>query len=231
MGATNDPGNKLRGAVKLRDVYIKVAREVTGPRSIDFQREACPDQFVGSIEDFDGNSDDFPLRKPVIRLDDHPCVVLVMESPHKDEFIGDRGPAKGKTGVQIRKYIATIVAGLGGQASELILVNAIQYQCSLGVATHNYRDEVFCRLWKKGGEADFEGRLTQTYRFGDMLFNCCTGSERRKMITAAIRNLVGSVPLFSGPHPFSWRYKQNRMSVKLDTAHQIAGPYAASLRG
>lgn len=203
----------------LRNKYIEIARSVSGRVSTAHQSGACPDQFVGSIHDFDGDADAFPLRERVTRLDNSPCVVLVMESPHIDEFIGDWGPAKGKTGVQIRKHIASIVAGLGGQLSELILVNAIQYQCSLGVATRHYRDTVFRTLWANGGASDFERRLTQVYRPGDMLFNCCTGSDPRKglrqLVTAAIRNSLGAVPLHSGPHPFSWFSSRNRMAVRL----------------
>ena len=221
--------------MKLRERYSKVARTVTGRENIDLQCGACPDQRVGSIDDFDGNADAFPLREPVTRLDNSPCVVLVMESPHKDEFIGDWGPAKGKTGVQIRKHIASIVVSLGGQLSELILVNAIQHQCSLGEATHRYRDMVFWRLWASGGAEDFETRLVQIYQPGDMLLNCCTGSDRRnglrQLVTAAIRNSLGTVTLHSGPHPSSWFSEQNRRAVRLVAAQQTDTAEAASRRG
>jgi hypothetical protein len=158
-----------------------------------------------------------------------------MESPHTDEFIEEWGPAKGKTGVQIRKHIATIVAGLGGRLSELILVNAIQHQCSLGVPTRRYRDKVFRSLWKNGGSEDFERRLKQLYRPGDMLFNCCTGSDPRKglrqLVTAAVRNSLGAVPLHSGPHPFGWFSERNRGAIRLVVAQQTAAADAASRRG
>lgn len=203
--------------MNLRDRYIEIARTV-GRENMDFQHGACPDQCVGSIVDFDGNSDTFPLRKPISRMEKSPCVVLVMESPHREEFIEQWGPAKGKTGVQIRKHTATIVTGLGGELSELILINAIQHQCSLGVATHQYRDTVFRRLWAIGGDADFKRRLKQVYRPGDMLFNCCTGGDPfnglRQLVTASIRNSLGSVPFHSGPHPYSWFNERNRVAVR-----------------
>lgn len=212
--------------MNLREKYNQIACSVSGRVNTAFQSGVCPDQFVGSMRGFDGSADDFPLRRTVTRLDNSPCVVLVMESPHIDEFIGEWGPAKGKTGVQIRKYIATIVTGLGGQLSELFLINAIQHQCSLGIATRHYRDNVFRALWASGGASDFERRLMQVYRPGDMLFNCCTGSDPhnglRQLVTAAIRNSLGTVPLHSGPHPFSWFSARNRLAIRLISAQQCA---------
>lgn len=210
---------KLKNLVKLRDRYCEIARTVTGRDQINIQCGVCPDQCVGSINDFESHANAFPRRVQVTRKVDFPCVILVMESPHKDEFIGGWGPAKGATGAQIRRHFGTIVAGLGGQLSELILVNAIQYQCSLGVATHLHRDHVFQSLWESGGSVDFEKRLKAIYRPQDMLFNCCTGSDkrigRRQFVTASIRNSLGAVSLYSGPHPSGWFSERNRVAVRL----------------
>jgi hypothetical protein len=206
--------------VKLSKRFCEVARAIAGDGSIDFQCGACPDQSVGLIGDFNADSDDFPQRKPVARLDDRRCVVLIMESPHINEFIGEWGPAKGKTGKQIRKHITKIVTDPQGCLSELILINAIQYQCSLGISTDRYRDEIFYSFWQNGGKENFERRLKCLYRPMDMLFNCCTkGSSRkdlRHLVTAAIRSSLGAVSLHSGPHPCSWFCKRNRDAVRLD---------------
>ncbi len=209
----------MKDALNLTEQYCEIARTLVGSEHVNIQHGVCPDQGVGSIGDFDGNAEDFPMRQPVTRLDDLPCVVLVMESPHIHEFIENWGPAKGKTGTRIRKYIGAIVTGLGSQLSDLILINAIQYQCSLGLPTHRYRDRVFKSLWETGGAVDFKQRLKLIYRPQDMLLNCCTGTEplvgRRQLVTAAIRNSLGSVALYSGPHPFSWISEPNRMAVRL----------------
>lgn len=209
----------MKDALNLTAQYCEIARTIAGSDHVNIQCGVCPDQGVGSIDDFDGNAGDFPMRQSVTRLDGLPCVVLVMESPHIHEFIENWGPAKGITGKRIRKYIGAIVAGLGGELSNLILVNAIQYQCSLGLPTHLYRDRVFKSLWETGGAVDFEQRLRLIYRPHDMLLNCCTGTEpligRRQLVTTAIRNSVGSVALHSGPHPFSWISESNRMAVRL----------------
>lgn len=132
------------------------------------------------------------------------------------------GPCQRENWHTNSKNIGAIVAGLGGQLSDLILVNAIQYQCSLGLPTHRYRDRVFKSLWENGGAVDFKQRLKLIYRPHDMLLNCCTGTEpligRRQLVTAAIRNSLGSVALYSGPHPFSWISEPNRMAVTVVVA-------------
>lgn len=205
--------------MKLRETYCDIARSVIGSDNIDLQSGACPDQWVGSITDFDRNADTFPLRTLATQRANHPCIILVMESPHINEFVGEIGPAKGKTGVQIRQHIAAIVTDLGGPISDLLLVNAIQYQCSLGVPTSRYRDTVFRRVWEKGGAEDFSTRLKQLYRPGDMLLNCCTGGDPRtglrQLVTQAIRSSLGTVTLHSGPHPFSWFNERNRRAIHL----------------
>jgi hypothetical protein len=65
------------------------------------ETRTCQDQYVGPLSKLT-NQHDFPFRKFVDERPDSPCLILVMESPHKDEFIEDVGPAKGKTGRNIR---------------------------------------------------------------------------------------------------------------------------------
>ena len=68
--------------MELRETYCDIACNVIGSENTALQCDACPDQRVGSIKDFDGNADTFPIRESATRLDDHPCIVLVMGSPH-----------------------------------------------------------------------------------------------------------------------------------------------------
>ena len=203
--------------MKLSNKFCEIGRSIAGANVSEFQCRACPDQLVGPIVGFKHNSVGFPNRLPTMKRDDSPLVVLVMESPHKEEFLGEWGPAKGKTGILIRQYIKGIVQRLRGPLSELILVNAIQHQCSLGVATHYHRDEVFLRLWAEGGREDFERRLAQVYRQGDMVLNCCTDSnpkDRRQIVTDAIQSALGIGRIHSGPHPSSWFSTSHRRAVR-----------------
>ena len=212
----------------LGEKFCEIARSVPGSAKTNFKQKTCPDQCVGEIAKFGHDTSDFPRRGPAIQRESSPYVILVMESPHTQEFDGEPGPAKGSTGDQIRRHIAEILRELSpSPPSELILVNAIQYQCSLGVDTEVHRDEVFRRFWEKGGRRDFEERLTQVYNPGDLLLNCCTDGKPtkglRKLVTAAIHDSLGMVPLHSGPHPCSWYSPRNRRSVRL-VAPLVAHP-------
>lgn len=200
----------------LSENFRAIARSVTSPAMMDIQIGACPDQLVGPIARFNYRVDTFPIREPANQRNGNPLVILLMESPHTEEFLGDWGPAKGKTGSHIRRYTQSIVGRLSGPMSDLILVNAIQYQCSLGKPTNRYRDEVFSRLWGHGGREDFSGRLVEIFRPGDMLLNCCTVSDgRRQLVSLAIRDSLKLVPIYAGPHPFSWFSEPCRRSIRL----------------
>lgn len=207
--------------------FYEIARSVSDSSTINFEQTICPDQCVGEIVNFVHGANDFPRREPVTRRKSSPYVILVMESPHKLEFCGEPGPAKGPTGYKIRQHIAEILRGLStSPPSELILVNAIQYQCSLGKTPVIHRDKVFRRFWENGARIDFEERLAQVYKPGDMLLNCCTDGNPTKnlrlLVTSAIQNSLGMVPLHSGPHPFSWSL--HRKSVKRVTVRPPTPP-------
>lgn len=170
----------------------------------------CPDQYVGTLSEV-MSQHDFPFRKAVYERPNSPCLILVMESPHKDEFIDEIGPAKGKTGRYIRQHLADVLDCTEYQNSGLILLNAIQHQCSLGVATKLYRDEIFRTAWINGGEVDFKRRLADTYKSGDVVLNCCTKGRKyrqhtplRDLVERAIRSNPNNVESVKRLHPSNW---------------------------
>ncbi|MFD1009508.1 hypothetical protein [Oceanisphaera ostreae] len=175
----------------------------------------CPDQYVGLIAKFPFNAD-FPERISVERRpSDIKCVVMILESPHIDEFTNSLGPAKGQTGKLIRAHFLQ-VNGLSEYINHgLILMNAVQNQCSLGSSTDCYRDEVFATTWHDGAKEDFVRRLNSTFQIGDVIVNCCT---KGKMKNNELRQLVQqSIPSDKGEvlrrtHPSSWYSEQNRRS-------------------
>lgn len=180
-----------------------------------FEARRCPDQYVGLVARFTPN-DDFPERVSVEkRPSDIKCVVMVLESPHIAEFTDRLGPAKGQTGKLIRTHFLR-VNGLSDYSNHgLILINAIQNQCSLGFTTDCYRDEVFATTWQNGAKEDFVRRLKATLRVGDVIVNCCT---KGKMKENELRRMVQqSIPIDSGEvlrrtHPSSWFSEKNRHS-------------------
>ena len=100
---------------------------------------------------------------------------------------------------------------------DLIPVNAIQHQCSLGQKTSVFRDRVFEGFWGAGGEESFVARLTDLYSAtrGDVILNCCTvGSNPKKSLKAKVRRAIeivvrtseGQSRIFELTHPFHWGY-------------------------
>ena len=171
----------------------------------------CPDQYLGLIGSLLGKSA-FPMRVPAQGRPEQVCVLMVLESPHVDEFADELGPAKGATGELIRQHLAESLDLHGLAGYGLVLVNAIQHQCSLGANTVVYRDRLFRAVWSNGGEADFRNRIVGIFRPGDVLLNCCTKGNDfeiypplRNLVEAALRAALPNVQSVRRMHPVSWR--------------------------
>lgn len=184
----------------------------------ELEARQCPDQFLGVISEIE-RSDGFPLRIPAPqRPPNRPCVLLVLESPHTSEFIGEPGPAKGGTGRNIIRFLREAVGTHDKRDFGLILINAVQFQCSLGCKTSVVRDTVFDEAWARGGRTDFEARVRALYRSGDYVVNCCTrGSSKvgSSQLRAKVHEaLLGALPpgtgVFRRNHPSFWHFSANR---------------------
>lgn len=171
----------------------------------------CPDQWVGDVacknmgfEYSNAGSQEFVKRQnlidvsmimPVKRL------IIVLESPHLDEFkfcIDSQeqsfvGPANGKTGENIRKYLEVPTQEFSSLSFvkpndnfALILMNSVPYQCSLGNSLsgpHNIwarktRDMVFRACWEKAKQ-DFCERLSGYLTEQTLVINACTRGENK----------------------------------------------------
>lgn len=91
-------------------------------------------------------------------------IIIVTESPHIDEFnnvkiidlvLGtpvDARPVNGLTGANIMTYLGGLLKSEGLYFDDgnypIIVINAIQEQCSLGVDTKIYRTENFITSWE-----------------------------------------------------------------------------------
>ncbi len=175
-------------------------------QSCCFSNQCVPDQIVGQVT-FNGNQyifnsscydkDDNHIfcRKTVTnKKQNNPVIITILESPHKHEFDKNThtpiGPANGITGKNIREKIdnciqslldetncANETSTLNSNTFDLILMNAIQFQTSLGYATKIARDDVFKCLWDCGGREDFLERLKKymnLYCSGGLILNLCT---------------------------------------------------------
>lgn len=191
-------------------------------RSLDdfkktFKDCLCLDQYLGIIGQISSDADDFNQR---LRFDERPaglnCVILVLESPHIEEFPqnGEPRPANGKTGKRIRDWLKVVLSEKYFSYG-LLLMNSIQYQCSLGLPTKCFRDDVFFDCWQLFGKESFAFRLQNTYRPGDIVLNCCTKGntkkkELRKLVDLVIKEKVDAACILRRSHPVSWFSKNHR---------------------
>lgn len=171
----------------------------------------CPDQFLGFIGGLLGKPR-FPMRIPAQSRPPGDCVIMVLESPHVDEFSGELGPANGATGEMIRLHLEESLGFHRMADYGLVLVNAIQHQCSLGANTVVYRDRIFRAVWSNGGEQDFRNRMVALFRPGDVLVNCCTKGNDfeihpplRNLVEMALRAALPNVESVRRMHPAAWR--------------------------
>lgn len=218
----------------------------------DVKYSICPDQYVGKIKDFESVEDlkpeeksknDFHSRENIFEVGTTNAIeknilkatnilILILESPHTKEFDKEGnpiGPANGKTGENIRKYITEIL-GSGYNEYHLILMNAVPFQCSLGVNTKYFREDVFKKIWSENGKQFFFDRLTGLLNtLSDkniVIANCCTkgynatnDSKIRPFLWHLVQDSIETltsdkgmeIQYFRTSHPSSWsRNKKNR---------------------
>jgi len=182
----------------------------------------CHDRYVGLIGDL-YEKDDYPARDLADdRPANTPCVIMVLESPHKLEYWNVENwednpqpeqrlqtpyPANGKTGENIRNLILDheVFKDIsGGSDYGLILLNAIQHQCSLGDAPGEHRDDLFKAGWADFGEGDFDCRLSKVLLDGDIVVNSCTSypAKLHALVDVAIQRRYPAPD--STHHPVSW---------------------------
>lgn len=116
-----------------------------------------------------------------------PTILIVLESPHIDEFNNGKPLHPLVNDAKFRKHLFKRLASKGflnpksNSIYQVIFVNAIQLQCSLGVPTEYYRDYVFLYYWEKLFK-DFENRLTSILNQCNvqLIVNCCTKGSHKK---------------------------------------------------
>ena len=184
-----------------------------------FETRKCPDQFLGKISEFTVEQQDFPVRWNIKnRISNTPCLIMILESPHTEEFGVSPGPAKGKTGKKIREHILSVNGLSEYNDYGLIIINACQYQCSLGYPTNCLRDELFLKHWHCGGNKNFIQRLNKIYQDDDVIVNCCTKGNTnphlRILVDTAIYRIAENISFLKRTHPSSWHSERNRNYVR-----------------
>ncbi|WP_058953072.1 hypothetical protein [Clostridium tyrobutyricum] len=189
---------------------IKVFKEVAIELSSDLSNtsfDLCEDNYVGTLYVNKNNttselwfckhlrninSSKIILTDEAIKLiksTGDKIIVIVLESPHIDEFNKTKcsiapAPALGITGCNLDKYFEEKIQGyLPDGKYHIILTNAIQYQCSLGTETDVFRDRMWLKLWIcKEFNKNFIGRL-EKYN-PDIIINLCTKGSHKKDVLA-----------------------------------------------
>lgn len=169
---------------------------------------------------------------------DLPVIALVIESPHVDEFFVKQQegykerkpprPAMGDAGENLEKYILGNLAKyqcINDQKEDgayfvtssrltqgkyrLYLVNAVQYQCSLGKLgkgsiTKERKNRIVNEFFNKYGKDCFVNRLKKIQP--KIIINCCTkGGEcqNRELVQTVINENFADCKRLIGYHPSS----------------------------
>lgn len=119
-----------------------------------------------------------------IRKSDEKVMLVILESPHVEEYNEAHkitpAPAVGVTGDMMARHFIDVVSPLvGDEFYHVIVSNAIQYQCSLGVDTNIYRDRVWLDLWLcESFKEEFKTRINDYNP--DIIVNLCTRGSHTK---------------------------------------------------
>lgn len=143
-----------------------IVNQLSPSRSSRVPYSPCADQMVGAIRCFkDKKRFDFTIREPIecgkrtppLTPPTEQVVLVILESPHVDEFDNGSpiGPACGCTGCRIRKHFSQIFGDEYDDCA-LVLLNAFRFQCSLGLSDVNLKNRII-RACKK--EAVFKDNL------------------------------------------------------------------------
>lgn len=196
----------------------------------------CPDMFVGLINLNHGKF--YSILKPYRTLQkcDLPLIVMVLESPHKQEY-STKGfpirPARGRTGENIKLNLVNHLKNkIPSGWYKILLVEAISYQCSNGKCLNNNgknkkrRDNLFRIMWLCGGMRFFEKRLL-SYRPKIIINSCTGGSDGMKsdagalFLNSLVQKSINKICLdsqkFYSSHPSSKWFKNigNLKEIKL----------------
>lgn len=172
--------------------------------------------------------------QPPERREGQSVVLLLLESPHKDEYkhnpelepLRSIAPAQGVTGSNIQAYFHEVLkCGLSpdlcGGAS-VFIANPMPYQASLASISNNQRkwrpvkNAVWAALWKvEAVKADFAQRLCRYNP--DVVINACTSARSNDLPYAISAHVAAFVvahcpaaKLFATTHPSSWRNASRR---------------------
>ena len=232
----------------------------------NFCSDECPDALsVTSISDWMGDG----LALPKLRCSDGnkieslqdcvlgekkartPKIILILESPHKNEFAHRRcreksncdsacnplpAPAQGLTGENIKHYLPLIFNDSTLSEYYVALINSIQYQCSLGDLKLGVKDVIFQALLASADkyyEDSFKKRFIRVYNPAkDIVINCCTNDGGQGSGKDIVRNILDSLVrrdtsiarrfhILEMSHPSCWHFSCANRCVKIHNYESV----------
>lgn len=165
---------------KLKEYFKKI--------NLEFNCETCPDDSTYRVRLYFDDSK-FSVVNKDNQEDNSNKIYFILESPHKAEFEKGRaiGPAQGETGKRFNECLINVLSLLQFRDScfpkgfyDISIINAIQYQASLGLNPENYRTVTFQLLWNEFGKKDFIERLKQITKSTNSCYiiNACTKGNK-----------------------------------------------------
>ncbi len=174
---------------------------------------------------------DVKIDEKFIEGNKFPTIILILESPHKDEYdyipiFKPKAPAQGITGTQICEKFEKIINNhldelqLNDSEYRILIINPIPYQTSLfyfhnNGMINNIRDFVWKTLWDEKNTSlkkEF-GSIVQKIN-PELIINACT-SELSKVLTPELLTekyeKFGKYKIY---HPSSWwRYTIEKLKI------------------
>lgn len=154
-------------------------------------------------------------------------IVVILESPHRKEYSEKKcckrdncrlyatpAPARGETGKSLKKMLPHMF-GDYFKNYHVALVNAVQYQCSLGLGNKKLKSTIFETMFLGGDtttgnyQGNFIARLSEIYNpVSDILVIACTKrKDWGKKILHMLTEDKGMILLMN--HPSSWYRKSS----------------------
>lgn len=204
----------------------------------------CPDNFIGTIENMKpklnfsiSTRKEFTKRNSIddIINNGYKNIVMILESPHINEYKYANenfiAPAIGKTGELLKKWFYKCIKKhlSPNKKYNVILMNAIQYQCSLGEDTIIYRDKLWCNLWFNYNKKDDFIKRLKHYN-PDIIINACTigmhivpeTNKKQKPNLKYIRGIIKELPRYNAIIEKFKKVKiKNKYSLKGYVAFEI----------
>lgn len=184
----------------------------------------------GQIRDISGQE----LKRRLQQQSQIRNIVLLLESPHKDEYERDitcpKAPACGSTGRNIKRHLHEVLSHIENQklivpSCHVVISNPVPFQTSLhaihgnslkdkdGCRWATLRDYVWLTLWdEKRIRSWFQARLKRYNP--SLIVNACT-SHQKSSVNDFVRGKLPTMTLYNVGHPASWNSPKNRVPKRI----------------